>query len=81
MKYTTLSVSIAALLFSTASAFTQPLFNRKYLFTDPENPGYKPILGEEVPEMIKAKLNPVDLPDNHNWGNVDGVNFLTNIKN
>lgn len=34
----------------------------------------------ERPGVVKTKLNPVALPDNFDWGNVDGVNFLTNIR-
>jgi hypothetical protein len=80
MKYTLISASVLALLLAESQAFSQPKSDRKYLFTDPENPGYRPSL-EKVPEVIKTKLEPVDLPENFGWGNVDGVNYLTNIKN
>ncbi len=81
MKYTLISTSVlSALLFSTSHAYSQPKSDRKYLFTDPENPGFRPSL-EKVPEVILTALEPVDLPENFAWGNVNGVNYLTNIKN
>jgi hypothetical protein len=33
-------------------------------------------------ENVRTPLTHVeDLPENYNWNNVDGVNYLTNIKN
>ena len=35
----------------------------------------------ERPGVVKTKLEPVaNLPESFDWGNVDGVNYLTNIR-
>lgn len=34
-----------------------------------------------IKPVLKSQLEPVDIPANHVWNNVDGVNYLTNIKN
>ena len=50
-------------------------------FVDPESPCRKSS-GEPKVSLIKEPLVPVkDLPETHIWNNVDGTNYLTNLKN
>ena len=50
-------------------------------FVDPESPCRKSS-GEPKVSLIKEPLVPVkDLPETHLWNNVDGTNYLTNLKN
>lgn len=34
-----------------------------------------------IEPKIRSTLTPVELPENFVWNNVNGVNYLTNIKN
>jgi len=72
MKYTEL-----ALLVSVAYAKK----NAKY--TSPDSPCRKPTLTvEQKTGYVREPLQPVaDLPEQHIWNDVDGVNYLTNIRN
>jgi cathepsin X len=67
MKY-----SVYALLLSQATALK---------FIDPEKPCRKQS-SEPKKELIKTPLEPVnDLPEQWIWNNIEGVNYLTNIRN
>lgn len=50
-------------------------------FVDPESP-CRVVSNKPKVDLIKEPLVPVaDLPETHIWNNVDGVNYLTNLKN
>jgi hypothetical protein len=72
-----LSFTLIALLFSSVSS---AVADRKYKYTDPKNPGRRPRMGP-MKEVIKTKLDPVELPTNWDWRNVNNKNYLTNLKN
>jgi len=36
---------------------------------------------KKIHPVLKAELKEVALPDNWIWNNIDGVNYLTNLKN
>jgi len=69
MKYTTY-----ALLAGTAAA------KKNLKFIDPETP-CRTNKGNHGPMNPGAPLEPIELPETHIWNNVDGVNYLTNLKN
>ena len=61
-------------------AFVLSFAAAKY-YNDPENPCRKKS-SFTTPENVRIPLEPVkDLPDTYIWNNVNGTNFLTNIKN
>lgn len=47
---------------------------------DKRYPGYIRA-ADPRPEHVIEQLSAVDLPKNFSWDNVDGVNYLTNVKN
>lgn len=70
MKFETLTLLVSA---SYAKK------NLKYI--DPVHPCRK-TSGKPQPGYVVKALEPVaDLPDQHIWNNVDGVNYLTNLRN
>lgn len=67
-----LSLAITALLFSVSNAEEELLHHK--------HPCY--IRSENRQGVVKEKLTPVDgLPANFTWSNVDGMNYLTEVKN
>jgi hypothetical protein len=36
---------------------------------------------KKIHPVLKSELKEVPLPDNWIWNNIDGVNYLTNLKN
>lgn len=68
---------VAALMVGAISAEKPPL---KYV--DRDVPCKKKWDPENAPaDVIKAPLEAVELPKEWFWNNVDGVNYLTNIRN
>ena len=68
--------------FETLALLVSVSYAKKNLkFVDPESP-CRTSKREHKPDMITAPLTPVaDLPEQHIWNNVDGVNYLTNLRN
>ena len=51
---------------------------RKYV--NPDAPCRK-VSDKAQPGFVKELLKPVELPDTFVWNNVEGVNYLTNLRN
>ena len=51
---------------------------RKYV--NPEAPCRK-VSNTSQPGYVREPLKPVELPEEWNWNSVDGVNYLTNLRN
>jgi len=72
----TFAVSMAAV----ASAESAPAKNLRYV--DPSQPCKKKWDEETAPKnVVREPLGEVELPANFSWNNVDGVNYLTNMRN
>ena len=69
MNYTTLSLLVSA------------SFAKKNLrYVDPETP-CRITNGTRAPENVSAPLTPVTLPEQWSWDNVNGISYLTNMRN
>lgn len=66
-----------SLLFVAAVAASERKTSR---YNDPDYPCGKPELGLKESHVIKP-LEHVFVPDDFHWGNVNGVNYLTNMRN
>ena len=56
----------------------------KLRYVDPSQPCMRrsETLKEEHREFVREPLQPVgDIPENYSWNNVNGTNYLTNVKN
>ena len=75
MKFLTI---IAAIGMTSADV---QMYTSKYV--DRANPGHrKPRAGEKpVKTNVREPLQDVELPKTFSWNNVDGINYLTNVKN
>ena len=51
---------------------------RKYV--NPDAPCRK-VSDKPQPGFVKEPLTPVELPETFIWNNVEGVNYLTNLRN
>lgn len=49
-------------------------------FVDLEHPCHKARKEPKI-DKVRTLLTPVDLPDTWIWNNIEGVNYLTNIRN
>jgi len=45
------------------------------------NMGCRVVSENRPPAFVRSPLIPANLPDQWNWNNVDGVNYLTNARN
>lgn len=52
---------------------------RKYI--DVNMPGHRVNPNKPITEVVKTKLEKVELPETHIWNNVNGTNYLTNMRN
>ena len=61
--------------------YTLALLLGSSIAMDPEQRCYRKS-PHPAKHVVREALEPVnDLPENFNWGNNDGVSYLTNIKN
>jgi hypothetical protein len=49
-------------------------------YIDKEQPCHK-ASETPIPTVVKTKLEKVELPEQHIWNDVNGTNYLTNIRN
>ena len=60
--------------------FTLALLLGASFALDPEQRCYRKS-PHPAKHVVRQQLEPIELPESLNWGNKDGVNYLTNIKN
>ena len=53
----------------------------KKLYVDPIHPCRKTTVGPKKVHVKSELVHTASLPDNYVWNSVNGVNFLTNIRN
>jgi hypothetical protein len=76
MKTSILSLAFLGFVISNSVSATE---QRRYI--DPKNPGHKYNPEFPIKEVVKTKLKEVELPETFIWNNVNGTNYLTNIRN
>lgn len=75
--------SIAAFVFGAVAVSAEETTEKKRLrYVDPETPCHKAPEGEwENPSNVREPLTPVDdLPEQWIWNDINGTNYLTNIR-
>ena len=79
----TTSFAVQVLLGHVVLANTNSTAEKKPLrYVDPENPCKKKWDPETAPaDIIKNPLSAVELPKEWFWNDVDGTNYLTNMRN
>jgi len=71
---------IVALLLSSSVLGQQKKHSR---YNDPNSPCGRPSLPGDIEKLqyVEKPLEHVFVPDDFTWGNVNGVNYLTNMRN
>lgn len=76
-----MKLSVYLALTATVAASTEAK-KKNLKFVDPETPCKKKWDPETAaPDRVVAPLSAVELPKEHFWNNVNGTNYLTNMRN